>query len=92
MPRFGPDGKPLPRIVFAHRPEEKARWDEDARLMGFNHCGAAYIRWLLDGRVTGRVLILDPATATFGAMIGRVFGEAAGSIIAKVERMYLEGK
>ncbi len=80
------------RIELWLTPEEQERYNVDAVRFGFPHVGVPYLRQMLLWRYNGMLLILDPATQAFGQMIGAVLGEAAGEVLARVERAYLEGK
>jgi hypothetical protein len=88
--RWGARGKKVLR--FEYDPAEREEWNRDARELGFKQCGTVYIRWLLEMRRQGRLMLLDPATMTFAQMIGKTLGSTAGEVIARMERMYLEGK
>ena len=85
-----PEGRTW-RFVFEYTQREREAWTADAQLLGFGHFGSAYLRWLLNGRSNGHLLINDPATRKFGEMIGAILGATAGEIMAKYERMYLDG-
>lgn len=87
--RKHPEVKPFVLLIDQ---EDRERWDEDARLLGFPGFGTQYLRWLLNGRHDGRLLILDPATQRFGEMIGSVLGQSAGETLARVQLMYLQGR
>ena len=76
---------------LAYNEEERERWNEDARFLGFTHCGAAYIRFILNARADGHLILNDAAFGRLARTFGEVFGTYAGEIIARVERMFLEG-
>ncbi len=93
MPRKPPPGKKRPpRLIFEYDPEERVYWDRDAISLGFPRAGAAYIRWLMTMRAKGKLMLLDPATMDFAEIIGKTLGNAAGEVIARMERDYLEGR
>jgi hypothetical protein len=79
-------------MVIRYSDEERAAWDADALFLGFRGFGSQYYRFILNARAGGRMLLLDPSTEHFFEVIGRTFGEAAGEVVAKMQRAFLEGR
>lgn len=79
-------------MQIAYNAEERARWDSDAAFLGFGHCGAHYVRFVLNSRADGRLILMDKAFERVIEVFAHTFGIAIGEVRAAMEKTYLEGK
>lgn len=72
--------------------EERERWEADAVFLGFPQFGNQYIRYILNARARGHLMLLDPASHTFFKTLAEMFGGTVGNILARTQRAFLEGR